>query len=108
MFTKDELKAFRRICDSIAKKDAVETYRIHWQNLEAKRKGWTADINHRDEIKASSLKEALQKLSYSVAFDCGTHYALIVSISTDKTSYQFSGRLDELLRTVKDSKTKMK
>lgn len=97
-FTKSELENLRRIIDAVKS----ENYEIHWQDLQAKSKGWTADINHHDTFKASSYKEALEKLAKK-SFGTGTANMLIVSMRNESSTYQQSGKLSEMLKTVTDS-----
>lgn len=90
--------------DSI--KDAKKVYTIRWTNLYALSKGYGKEYARNiDEIKASSLKEALEELAYiCVGRGCGTLYCQVISISTPDETYTYSGRLSDLLKKVKDSK----
>lgn len=81
-------------------KDAKETYNIVWWDTYAKSKGYDRDSwRFIAEIKADSLKEALQKLADKVALaGVGTANAMIVRVATNTKNYQFSGKLSDLLR----------
>ena len=91
--------------------DAIETYYFTWIDTYTKAKGYDSSFwRFKDEVKANSLNEALKKLEYIVVMrGVGTANCLVVHVSTPRTTYQFSGRLSDLLRknfddSVKDDK----
>lgn len=81
-------------------KDAMQNFEITWLDTYKKAKGYSKDEwRFVAEIKANNLTEALQKLADKVALGgVGTANTFVVSIHSDKTSYQYSGKLSELLR----------
>lgn len=86
-------------------KDAMEKYYIHWIDTYQKAKGYDKSFwSFDDEIRANSVNEALDKLAnIAVQRGTGTNYVLVVNIKTDKTSYQVSGKIDELRKRKLDS-----
>lgn len=81
-------------------KDAMQKFEIVWTDTYTRSKGYPKDMwRFVSEIKANSLKEALQKLANKVALGgIGTANAFVDRIHSDKASYQYSGKLSELLR----------
>ena len=94
LFAKEELK----LIDSI--EDAMETYYFTWVDTYTKSKGYDSSFwRFKDEVKANSLNEALKKLEYIVVMrGVGTANCLVMHVSTPRTTYQFSGRLSDLLK----------
>lgn len=84
--------------------DAMETYSIRWIDTYAKSKGYGPDFWRYDaEIKANNVKEALEKLAKKVALGgTGTANCLVMHVSNSHATYQFSGRLSELLKKTKE------
>ena len=81
-------------------KDAMQKFEIVWTDTYTRSKGYPKDMwKFVSEIKANNLKEALQKLANKVALGgIGTANAFVDRIHSDKASYQYSGKLSELLR----------
>ena len=102
----DALKAIKkakaRAGDSV--KDAMPVYEIRWIDLYKKSKGYP-DFKYVAEIKANTLREALEKLKAKVAMGgVGTHNAMIMNIHGNGKTYMYNGRLDEVLAmNIKDS-----
>ena len=84
--------------------DAMETYSIRWIDTYAKSQGYGPDFYRYDaEIKANNVKEALEKLAKKVALGgTGTANCLVMHVSNSHATYQFSGRLSELLKKTKE------
>lgn len=84
--------------------DAMETYSIRWIDTYAKSQGYGPDFWRYDtEIKANNVKEALEKLAKQVALGgTGTANCLVMYVSNSHATYQFSGRLSELLKKTKE------
>lgn len=84
--------------------DAMETYSIRWIDTYAKSQGYGPDFWRYDaEIKANNVKEALEKLAKKVALaGTGTVNCLVMHVSNSHATYQFSGRLSELLKKTKE------
>lgn len=83
--------------------DAMETYSIRWIDAYAKSQGYGPDFWRYDtEIKANNVKEALEKLAKKVAFGTGTANCLVMHVSNSHATYQFSGRLSDLLKKTKE------
>ena len=85
--------------------DAQQVYTIHWIDTYARSKGYDRSLcRHTTEIKANDVAEALKKLSGKVVLDfgVGTANCLVVSVSTPKTTYQWSGHLSELVKNSKE------
>lgn len=84
--------------------DAMETYSIRWIDTYAKSQGYGPDFWRYDaEIKANNVKEALEKLAKKVALaGTGTANCLVMHVSNSHATYQFSGRLSELLKKTKE------
>ena len=84
--------------------DAMETYSIRWIDTYAKAQGYGPDFWRYDaEIKANNVKEALEKLAKKVALGgTGTANCLVMHVSNSHATYQFSGRLSELLKKTKE------
>ena len=84
--------------------DAMETYSIRWIDTYAKSQGYGPDFYRYDaEIKANNVKEALEKLAKKVALGgTGTANCLILHVSNSHATYQFSGRLSDLLKKTKE------
>lgn len=84
--------------------DAMETYSIRWIDTYAKSQGYGSDFWRYDaEIKANNVKEALEKLAKKVALGgTGTANCLVMHVSNSHATYQFSGRLSELLKKTKE------
>lgn len=84
--------------------DAMETYSIRWIDTYAKSQGYGPDFWRYDaEIKADNVKEALEKLAKKVALaGTGTANCLVMHVSNSHATYQFSGRLSELLKKTKE------
>ena len=84
--------------------DAMETYSIRWIDTYAKSQGYGPDFWRYDtEIKANNVKEALEKLAKRVALGgTGTTNCLITHVSNSHATYQFSGRLSDLLKKTKE------
>lgn len=95
-------KAKARAGDSV--KDAMPVYEIRWIDLYKKSKGYP-DFKYLAEIKANSLREALEKLKAKVVMGgVGTHNAMIMNIHGNGKTYMYNGRLDEVLAmNIKDS-----
>lgn len=87
-------------CEDCDTNDAMQKFEITWIDTYTKSKGYSKDMwRFVAEIKANNLKEALQKLADKVALGgVGTANAFVVSIHSDNKSYQYSGKLSELLR----------
>lgn len=84
--------------------DATETYSIRWIDTYAKSQGYGPDFyRYNDEIKANNVKEALEKLAKNVALSgTGTANCLVMRVSNSHATYQFTGRLSELLKKTKE------
>lgn len=84
--------------------DAMETYSIRWIDTYAKSQGYGSDFWRYDaEIKANNVKEALEKLAKHVALGgTGTANCLVMHVSNSHATYQFTGRLSELLKKTKE------
>lgn len=84
--------------------DAMETYSIRWIDTYAKSQGYGPDFWRYDaEIKANNVKEALEKLAKKVALaGTGTANCLVMHVSNSHATYQFSGRLSDLLKKTKE------
>lgn len=84
--------------------DAMETYSIRWIDTYAKSKGYGPDFWRYDtEIKANNVKEALETLAKHVALGgTGTANCLVMHVSNSHATYQFSGRLSDLLKKTKE------
>lgn len=84
--------------------DAMETYSIRWIDTYAKSQGYGPDFYRYDaEIKANNVKEALEKLAKKVALaGTGTANCLVMHVSNSHATYQFSGRLSDLLKKTKE------
>ena len=84
--------------------DATETYSIRWIDTYAKSQGYGPDFWRYDtEIKANNVKEALEKLAKQVALGgTGTANCLVMHVSNSHATYQFSGRLSDLLKKTKE------
>lgn len=84
--------------------DAMETYSIRWIDTYAKSQGYGPDFWRYDaEIKANNVKEALEKLAKKVALGgTGTANCLVMHVSNSHATYQFTGRLSELLKKTKE------
>lgn len=84
--------------------DAMETYSIRWIDTYAKAKGYGPDFwRYNTEIKANNVKEALEKLAKKVALGgTGTANCLVMHVPNSHATYQFSGRLSELLKKTKE------
>lgn len=84
--------------------DAMETYSIRWIDTYAKSQGYGSDFWRYDaEIKANNVKEALEKLAKMVALGgTGTANCLVMHVSNSHATYQFSGRLSDLLKKTKE------
>ena len=84
--------------------DATETYSIRWIDTYAKSQGYGPDFWRYDaEIKANNVKEALEKLAKKVALaGTGTANCLVMHVSNSHATYQFSGRLSDLLKKTKE------
>jgi predicted nucleic acid-binding Zn-ribbon protein len=84
--------------------DAMETYSIRWIDTYAKSQGYGPDFWRYDtEIKANNVKEALEKLAKQVALGgTGTANCLVMHVSNSHATYQFTGRLSELLKKTKE------
>ena len=84
--------------------DAMETYSIRWIDTYAKSQGYGSDFWRYDaEIKANNVKEALEKLAKKVALGgTGTANCLVMHVSNSHATYQFSGRLSDLLKKTKE------
>ena len=84
--------------------DAMETYSIRWIDTYAKAQGYGPDFWRYDtEIKANNVKEALEKLAKKVALGgTGTANCLVMHVSNSHATYQFSGRLSDLLKKTKE------
>ena len=84
--------------------DAMETYSIRWIDTYAKSKGYGPDFwRYNTEIKANNVKEALETLAKHVALGgTGTANCLVMHVSNSHATYQFSGRLSDLLKKTKE------
>ena len=84
--------------------DAMETYSIRWIDTYAKAQGYGPDFwRYNTEIKANNVKEALEKLAKKVALGgTGTANCLVMHVSNSHATYQFSGRLSDLLKKTKE------
>ena len=84
--------------------DATETYSFRWIDTYAKSQGYGPDFwRYNAEIKANNVKEALEKLAKKVALGgTGTANCLVMHVSNSDATYQFSGRLSDLLKKTKE------
>ena len=84
--------------------DAMETYSIRWIDTYAKSQGYGPDFwRYNAEIKANNVKEALEKLAKKVVLGgTGTANCLVMHVSNSHATYQFSGRLSDLLKKTKE------
>ena len=84
--------------------DAMNTYEIHWIDTYSKSKGYDKSFwSFKDIVKANDVAEALKKLSGIVVMrGVGTANCLVVNVASNTATYQWSGKLSELLNKSKE------